>query len=378
MKIASFGLYNPLPVQSGSDSYIQFLLDQLSKNNVITHYYFYKDRKQKNHEGNGHKNRFKTIYLKPSVFLNFNKMPQIIAILRPDLYINKSEIQNISSDIVFSDTFTFNVARYLSRKNQCPLILIKHNIEWKYIKNDGSRLYPFLKAYEQYTNIKSDVIITISMRDYQYMISNYHHKKIFYVPHQVDYHVFNPLGPSYHFENDKLNLLFYGSLNRPMNVFALDFIKFELIPLLKKRHLFNKIRMNIFGSGNPPERFHLDKDVDINYLGMVNDPGFYIRGADIVLVPLKNNGGLKIRMLESLNCGKPIIATDEAVYGLSKELKQRIIIKNSAEEFVDAIQTFLKLQEKRNFGNDNFNYWRYELKGASLNNIIHNALNRNT
>jgi glycosyltransferase involved in cell wall biosynthesis len=72
-------------------------------------------------------------------------------------------------------------------------------------------------------------------------------------------------------------------------------------------------------------------------LGSVDDAGKYIRGADIVLVPVKNSGGVKIRLLESLLCGKPIIASSEAVTGLPDEIKNCIIIADTPDEFIESI-----------------------------------------
>lgn len=256
--------------------------------------------------------------------------------------------------------------------------MIKHNIEWRYVKNDGSHLYPFVKAYEQYTNNKSDVIITISMNDYKYMIHRYRQKKVYYVPHQVNTRVFNPLGAAYDYGNDKLNVLFYGSLDRPMNIAALKFIKTQLIPSLKKRELMDKVRINVFGSGIPPKDLDIDTDVDINYLGQVTNPGYYIRGADVVIVPIRNNGGLKIRMLESLYCGKPVIATSEAVDGLSPQLQQMVITRNNAKEFSDAIYEFLKTKKQKKVMKSHRQFWNYQMKGTSMNYIIHSAVNKNT
>jgi glycosyltransferase involved in cell wall biosynthesis len=256
--------------------------------------------------------------------------------------------------------------------------MIKHNIEWKYVKNDGSRLYPVIKAYEQYTNKKSDVIITISMNDYKYMINHYRDQKVYYVPHQVNTRLFNPLGDAYPFTKDKLNILFYGSLDRPMNIAALRFIKQQLIPSIQRRGLMGKVRINIFGSGTPPKDIGIETDPNINYLGQVDDPGYYIRGADVVIVPIKNNGGLKIRMLESLYCGKPVIATSEAVDGLSGPLQQMVITRNSANGFTNAIQEFVKTKRTKKHLVRNDQFWKYQMKGTSMNYIIHTAVRKNT
>jgi len=243
--------------------------------------------------------------------------------------------------LIVCDTFTFHVGNYLAKINKAPLILIKHNIEWKYLKSETSLAYIFLKPYEHYTLRKADAIITISTSDYHYFTAYIDENKIYYIPPNLNKDIFKPNGSSYDFGNDRLNLLFYGSLDRTMNIEALKIIKYNLTPLLKKMHLLNKIRINIFGSGTPPESLKLNDDKNINYLGPVEDPGHYIRGIDLVIIPVLNSGGMKIRVLEALLCGKPVVVTPEAALGLPEELKEFIYVEKDMNGFSKVIEQFL-------------------------------------
>ncbi|GAG67382.1 unnamed protein product [marine sediment metagenome] len=161
------------------------------------------------------------------------------------------------------------------------------------------------------------------------------------MPPNLNTDIFKPDGPTYDFGDDKFNLLFYGSLDRPMNIEALKFIKYSLIPLLKKMHLLDRVRVNVFGSSIPPTSLKLKQDKNINYLGPVNDPGKYIRGADLVIVPVINPGGVKIRVLETLFCGKPVIVTPEASVGLPDEFKKFLHVEKDVNGFLRVIIQFL-------------------------------------
>lgn len=67
MKIVSLGLYNPIPINTGSDSYVHYLLNSISKDNEILHYYF---TKLKSSQGRFPDNiNFQTKYLES----NFSK-----------------------------------------------------------------------------------------------------------------------------------------------------------------------------------------------------------------------------------------------------------------------------------------------------------------
>lgn len=375
MKIVSVGLYNPIPVQSGVDAYISYLLNPLGKNNEVTHYYFYKSKNKNKNTANDL--NFRSEHIPSNFFKNEEKLPRLIRLLRPDVYFDKRSVKHINADVVICDTFTFDVAHYIAKKNKCPIVMIKHNIEWKYLKNDNSKLYPLLKLYEQFTNKKSDTIITISMNDFKYMVETVDENKVFYVPHKINTRVFNPKGPSYDFGNRKLHLLFYGSLDRPMNVSALEFIKHRLIPELKEKKILDKVQINIFGSGNPPKSLDIENDKNINFLGLVDDPGYYIRGADLIIVPLNNSGGVKIRLLESLFCGKPVIATDAAADGLSDELKKLIYIKNDSQGFAEIIKHFVH-GKKSTLSNVHLNQLMKQMKGTTMSKVITSCIIHDT
>ena len=67
----------------------------------------------------------------------------------------------------------------------------------------------------------------------------------------------------------------------------------------------------------------------------MSDPGLYIRGADAIIIPIKNASGVKLRAVESLACGKPVVATPEAVQGLPEDLRAMTYVASTADEFVD-------------------------------------------
>jgi len=338
MKIVSFGLYNPIPIKSGADTYITSLLVPLARTKEVIHYYFFQSQNEKGHYSK--ERNFQTIYLESNFAKKFLKQHDFIQLLRPELLVDKGPLKNIAADLVLCDTFTFHAGNYVAKKNNAPIVLIKHNIEWKYLQSQGSNGYIFLKAYEHYTLHKANVIITISKSDYEYFTKYVDEARIYFIPPKVNTDIFRPDGPVQNLGDDKFNVLFFGSLDRPMNIDALHFIKYRLIPRLKQMNLLEKIRVNIFGSGIPPESLKLNEDKDISYLGSVDDPGRYIRGADLVIVPVTNAGGMKIRILEVLLCGKPAIITPEISVGLPDEFKEFVCIEEDTEGFLKAIKRF--------------------------------------
>lgn len=337
-KIAFFDIYDPIPVNSGGDWYRHQILGDLSENNEVTEYYTKYIPEKKGYYPPDIK--FKRKFLENGKIWTklWNILSDKMGMIKPDLLFNKSYINNIEADIVFTIAECYHIGKYVSKiNNNAPIIFVMHNIEWKYLKNIKSPFYIPMKFYENHIMANVDGIISISTNEAEYASNYITNDKIFHVPPKT-YSLFTPKGEKYNYGADKFNLLFYGSLDREQNIDAVKFIKNKLIPIMKKEKIMEKVRVNIFGSGDPPKFLDLKDDKDINFLGTVDDPSKYIRGADLVLVPLKNSAGIKIRIIEALGCHKPIIATPEAAENLSNELKERIHIKNDSRGFMDLIK----------------------------------------
>lgn len=336
MKIAFYDVYNPLPINSGGDWYRFHLLSELGKEHEVSEYYAL-DIQGK--EG----------YLPPDV--NFEvrhlepKLPlagrsRFLSILRPE-YLLSPPSNGGPPDALFFSIYYYHIVKQISNERRIPKILVMHNVEWQYLKTNRSPLYIPMKFYEDHVIRQADAVITISQSDQAYVRAIVDEEKIFYIPPKVDTGLFNPDGARYDFGSDRFNLLFYGSLDREQNHEALRFITQELAPAIREDQLHGKVRLNIFGSGIPPKHFDLENNPDINFLGQVERPADFVRAADSVIVPLKNQGGMKIRILEALACGRPVIASTQAVLGLPKDLLEYVLVADTPDEYLDTIASLV-------------------------------------
>lgn len=360
MKFIFLGLYNPLPINSGIDWYYVQILNDLGRNNNVS--YFYTVESKCDTGFIPEECFFSTKLLKSK--LRWALISKKLEMLKIEFFLFDSGIGNVYADAIFCNVINFHIAKNLSRKADIPIILIMVDIEWQYLKSNNSVLYPLMKVYEHYVMKHVNAIVTISPSDYKYAIQFMPKDRVFYIPPKVNTKIFNPLGKVQKYGDDKFNLLFYGSLDRDQNIYAVDFIVNQLIPHLKKCGLMDKIRVNIFGSGDPKKIACLPNE-DINFIGTVKNPGDYIRGADLVIVPVKNTGGMKIRILESLACGKPIISAPEALQGLPDNIKKFVTIGSSVEDFATHIENKIK-----NNNCQPFKFYEEFLGGDSIDDVL--------
>ena len=339
MKIAVISLIDIIPLNTGGKMGSFYLINTIAKKFDVDFYYF---EKIENEKGLIPKINFKRHYLKSNINL---PLPSFLKKMHFEFLFDKKELKKIKCDIVYLDfPYLYHIAKMVSKyNNNAPIILVEHNIEWQYYKQNNSKLWYLIKLWEEFVVKNVDAVICISEKDYKYWKNKYPNKKIYFVEHGVVDEVFNPNGKKFKFEDNKFNLLFYGKLDVEQNIWALRFIKNKLVPLLDEKTI-----VNVFGSGKVKE--DLIKDKKIKYYGLVENPAEYIRGADLVIVPLNNNAGVKMRILESLYCGKVVLTTPQGAEGLPNELKDLVIVCKDEKEFIEKINYFKinkdKLSEK--------------------------------
>jgi glycosyltransferase involved in cell wall biosynthesis len=342
VQIAYIGVFQHLPANSGNDWYSLQLVDDLKEIGDVTLYYTLQENGKRGYSFSDP--GFKQRRLPPTV--KWRRISRRLDQLRPEILFDGSAVMHIRADLVIARLYSYHMARHVAKNNNAPIVIVMQNIEWQYLKNAGYSplVYAPVRPYESFVLRKAAAVTAISLQDHAYATKRTAAKKVFYVPYRPNDSVFNTdMTSCYDYGTDRLNVLFYGSLDRQHNVKAVEFIKHDLIPRMKQRGLFHLIKIHVVGSGVPPDHLDLEKDFDINFLGWVESPAPYILGADVVIVPVRNPSGVKVRVLEALSCHKPVVAFPEATLGLESELIQAITIANSAEEFAEALKSFVRL-----------------------------------
>ena len=153
-----------------------------------------------------------------------------------------------------------------------------------------------------------------------------------------------------HEKNTKLNVLFVGADYWP-NVQGIEwFIDSVLSKLPNRIASLTIVGLNM-------EKYKRDfesKNNNVRVLGTVEGIiGFYEK-ADIVVAPIKDGGGMKVKTGEALSYGKIILGTDESFlgyYDVSPYL-DNMIVCNSADSYIKNLNalfssTFLKCNKKK-------------------------------
>ena len=86
-----------------------------------------------------------------------------------------------------------------------------------------------------------------------------------------------------------------------------------------------------------PEKYFQYEDSNIQINGAVDNAKNYIKNKEIIFVPLFSGSGIRIKILEAMSLGIPVISTSKGAHGIPYKNNKNILIANTPTEFKDAI-----------------------------------------
>jgi glycosyltransferase involved in cell wall biosynthesis len=133
----------------------------------------------------------------------------------------------------------------------------------------------------------------------------------------------------------KNRILFVGSMDYHANIDgAIDFAR-SVWPLVhghKPEFVFT-----IVGRNPTPVVRHLSSISAVEVTGSVKDVRPYYREAIVAVVPLNVGGGSRLKILEAMAVGVPVVSTVRGAEGLAVKHDDNIFLVDRLEQFADAV-----------------------------------------
>jgi sugar transferase (PEP-CTERM/EpsH1 system associated) len=230
-----------------------------------------------------------------------------------------------------------NMAQYASAACGVKRIIDMHNIESEIVRRYGARVSNPLKSlyarmtadklakYEQKILSSFDLCTAVSARDAEQM-SRYCSNTIV-VDNGVDL-------DSFIFRDrdvTKPKLVYTGWMKYHANDDGAKFFCSEILPLIKKGE--PDITIDIVGKEPSDEVLKLSEISGVNVTGVVPDVRPFINAASVYVVPLRVGGGTRLKILEAMAIGIPVVSTGVGCEGLGVTNNENILIADSPEEF---------------------------------------------
>ncbi len=187
-----------------------------------------------------------------------------------------------------------------------------------------------LKAYEMKTIHLVDGLVAISPIDMNYFRNNdYSHPGIT-IPFGIDTEAFKP--------NDlpvKKNTVFHiGSMDWRPNQEGVRWFLEHVWPLVNKRNPELKF---VLAGKNFPEDFYHYSGAHVSVIGEVPDAAEFMHIHELMVVPLKSGGGMRVKIIEGMAAGKTIVSTSIGAEGINCRHEENIILADTTEEMADTI-----------------------------------------
>jgi len=239
--------------------------------------------------------------------------------------------------------------RYLSGPPSAPKLLATQNIEagilrqWAQLaRNPLLRLYLQSQAkkmarYERRLMQKYDYVIAVSEEDASTFRDGYQAKQIAVVPNGVDTEYLQPSTEPV--EED--SVIFSAALDYAPNDDAAKYFLREIWPKILQQH--PPTRFLIVGKN--PSRSLLSLAAScpqVEVTGWVEDMRPYLARAGVVVVPLRMGGGTRIKILEALAMGKPIVSTTIGAENLGGIAEQHFLLADTPSAFAEKTALLLK------------------------------------
>ena len=135
-------------------------------------------------------------------------------------------------------------------------------------------------------------------------------------------------------------LLFFGRLDYFPNVDALEFLRSSMIEDFRRE--LPGFRIRIVGAGETAATKALFRDVpEVDVVGFVDSINDELQNADAVIVPLRTGGGTRLKILEAMAAGRPVISTTIGAEGIAATDGVDILLRDQPGEFVSAVTTVI-------------------------------------
>jgi glycosyltransferase involved in cell wall biosynthesis len=189
-----------------------------------------------------------------------------------------------------------------------------------------------LKSVEAGVLASADGHIVCSEREREALSARAPKARIEVIENGVDTAAFGETEPP---SRAPFRLLFVGSMGYHANIDAAVWFTREIWPEI--RRTFPSLRLTLLGSDPTPAVLSLRAAPNVEVTGTVADLAPYYREAVAAVVPLRIGGGTRLKILEAMAGGVPVISTPLGAEGLAVTPGRDILLAETASDWMSAI-----------------------------------------
>lgn len=252
-------------------------------------------------------------------------------------------------DVVLADEIHIaSYGSYMKRRHGVPYVLRTHNVEYEiYRRHTDTVGNPLMRAYlelqtarwrrfelEQFA--EADALAAITERDRTMIQAMAPGAAVRTVPAAVDLAAFPYHGSQ---EREGASMVMLGDMKWPPNRDAAIWFTQEILPLVVAE--IPEAVLHLLG-GNPPTAQLPPASRSLRIEGRVAQVEPYFRRSTLGLIPLRVGGGMRVKMIEMMSAGMPIVSTSQGAEGNEAVDGEHYLCADDATSFAAAIVRLLR------------------------------------
>lgn len=253
-------------------------------------------------------------------------------------------------DIVHADQL--NMAQYALRVPGAQRVLDTHNALWLLYKRLSETMPPglkkwilerdwqLLKHYEGDMLRKFDTVLAVSQEDKAALDEAAGGDPgIVIIPISVDTEDVRAVVR----RSGANRIVHIGTMYWPPNVDGVLWFIEKIFPAIRARRADTVF--DVIGAQPPQELMAFSEESSgVNVTGYLEDPTHYLQNAGVMVVPLRAGGGMRVKILNALAQGLPIVSTSIGAEGIPVENGKHLLIADQPQEFAQAVLRLLEDQ----------------------------------
>lgn len=181
--------------------------------------------------------------------------------------------------------------------------------------------------------------VTVSEADRQLLLSSNPRLRLDVIPNGIDASQYQILPYT-----NKPSLIFVGNMGYRPNIDAMLFFGREVYPQLEA--IIPHLELWIVGLHPPQEIQELGSE-SIHVTGTVDDVRPFYERCSVCIVPLRAGGGTRLKILEAMALGRPVISTSIGCEGLEVVDGEHLIIADTKEQIIEKTLLLLRDEDLR-------------------------------
>jgi glycosyltransferase involved in cell wall biosynthesis len=238
----------------------------------------------------------------------------------------------------------------IRKYSDAKIILRAHNVEYRIWRQHARKEKSFIKRYF-YKKLSKDLkrfeLSFINLVDGVFCISEqdreFFRRRAVKTP-TVVIPVYMDLLEDNFVNYESNDFHFVGSMSWKPNADAVKWIVNQIAPKLQR--LLPDSKIHIAGSAMPKSM--REKQIkNVVFHGKVNNMCEFMSNHGTLIVPLKTGSGVRIKILEALSFGVPLISTEKGKEGINLTPKKHFLTANITEEFLLQMKFLNENTEKK-------------------------------